>query len=54
MFIKPIIDACKTFDADTLTGMIVGVTVLKCIFASFVGSIIAYVECLIGGSLAVN
>ena len=52
MFIKPIIEACKAFDAGTLTGMIVGVTVLKCIFASFVGSIIAYVGCLIGGRLA--
>ena len=52
MFIKPIIEACKAFDAGTLTGMTVGVTVLKCIFASFVGSIIAYVGCLIGGGLA--
>ena len=51
MFIKPIIEACKAFDSGTLTGMIVGVTVLKCIFASFVGSIIAYVGCLIGGGL---
>ena len=51
MFIKPIIEACKAFDAGTLTGMTVGVTVLKCIFASFVGSIITYVGYLIGGRL---
>ena len=40
MFIQPIIDVCKAFDAGTLTGMIVGVTVIKCIFASFVGWLI--------------
>ena len=41
MFIQPIMDACRHFDAGTLTGTIVGVTVLKCIFASTVGTIIA-------------
>lgn len=48
MFIKPIIEACKAFDAGTLTGTIVGFTVLKCIFASFVGSIIARVGLVLG------
>lgn len=48
MFIQPIIKACKAFDAGTLTGLIVGVTVLKCIFASAVGTIIGYVGVLIG------
>lgn len=48
MFIQPIIEACKAFDAGTLTGLIVGVTILKCIFASAVGSIIGYVVVLIG------
>lgn len=48
MFIQPIIEACKAFDAGTLTGLIVGVTVLKCIFASAVGTIIGYVGVLIG------
>lgn len=43
MFIQPIIEACRHFDAGTLTGVIVGVTILKCIFASTVGSLIAYV-----------
>ena len=37
MFIKPIIEVCKAFDAGTLTGLLVGTTVLKCLFASVVG-----------------
>ena len=48
MFIQPIIEACKAFDAGTLTGLIVGVTVLKCIFATTVGSIIAYIGVFVG------
>lgn len=31
MFIQPIIETCKAFDAGTFTGL----TVLKCIFASY-------------------
>lgn len=48
MFISPIIEALKAFDAGTLTGMMVGVTVLKCILASVVGGIIARVGIYIG------
>lgn len=48
LFVQPIIEACKAFDAGTLTGLIVGTTVLKCIFAGTVGSIIAYVGVAIG------
>lgn len=48
MFVTPIINACKAFDAGTLTGTIVGITVLKCIFASFVGGIIAWLGSVIG------
>lgn len=48
MFVKPIIAACLAFDAGTLTGLMVGITVLKCIFASCVGSIIFYVGMIIG------
>lgn len=51
MFIQPIIEACKAFDAGTLTGLIVGVTVLKCIFATTVGSIIAYIGVFVGSVL---
>ena len=48
MFIKPIIEACKAFDSGTLTGLIVGVTILKCIFATTVGYMIIYVGAIIG------
>ena len=54
MFIQPIISACKSFDAGTLTGTIVGITVLKCIFASFVCGIIAWVGSFIGQLLLVG
>ena len=47
MFISPIIEACKAFDAGTLTGTIIGITVLKCIFASPVASIIVGVSAVI-------
>ena len=50
MFIQPILEACKAFDAGTLTGLIVGVTVLKCIFASAVGGVIVWV----GSAIAVT
>lgn len=52
MFIQPILEACKHFDAGTLTGLMVGTTVLKCVFASAVGSIIAYVSLLIAALVA--
>ena len=47
MFIQPILEACRHFDAGTLTGVIIGTTVLKCVFASAVGSIIVYIGALI-------
>ena len=40
MFIQPIIDACRYFDAGTLTGVLIGSTIVKCALASFVTSII--------------
>lgn len=51
MFIKPIIDVCQAFDAGTLTGMMVGITVLKCIFAGTVGGLIVYVGYFFGAIL---
>lgn len=53
MFIRPIIEACKAFDTGTLTGMIIGATILKCIFATAVGSLIAYIGVLIGSVIKV-
>jgi hypothetical protein len=50
MFVQPIIEACKAFDAGTLTGLIVGTTILKCIFASTVGGLIAYIGAQIAGA----
>lgn len=43
MFIQPILEACEHFDAGTLTGAIIGTTVLKCIFAGTAGGIVYYV-----------
>lgn len=51
MFIQPIIEVCKAFDAGTLTGLIVGATILKCIFASAVGTVIAYIGVFVGSVL---
>ena len=48
MFIQPILEACQAFDAGTLTGVTVGITVLKCIFASAVGWFIGYVGMAVG------
>lgn len=47
MFIKSIIDCCRAFDGGTLTGLMVGVTVLKCVFAGAVASIIFWIGYLI-------
>jgi hypothetical protein len=47
MFTKPIIVACKAFDAGTLTGLMVGTTILKCLFSGAVGYIVVYVGILI-------
>ena len=51
MFIQPIIEACKAFDAGTVTGLLVGITVLKCMFASMVGGIIIWVGSAIASVL---
>lgn len=54
LFIQPIISACQAFDAGVLTGTIVGITVLKCIFASAVGSIIIWLGCTIAGFIQIG
>lgn len=48
MFIQPILDACRAFDTGTLTGMIIGITVLKCIFSGTVSAIIILIGRVIG------
>lgn len=47
MFIKPVIDCCRAFDGGTLTGLMVGVAVLKCIFAGMITSIVFWVGSLV-------
>lgn len=54
LFINPIIEACQHFDAGTLTGTIIGVTVIKCIFAGGAGTTIMYIGTLIGYVLAAS
>lgn len=51
LFIKPIIDCCKALDAGTLTALMVGVTVVKCIFASMVAGIIMWVSTVVAALL---
>ena len=48
MFISPIIEACRHFDAGTLNAVIIGWTIVKCFFASVVGVAIAWVGMFIG------
>lgn len=38
--------ACKAFDLGTLSGTLIGITILKCLFASVVGSTIASIGCI--------
>ena len=54
MFIHPIVEICRSFDAGTLTGLMVGITVLKCIFAGSVGVLIFSIFYLIGSILIYN
>jgi hypothetical protein len=51
MFIHPIKTACKAYDVGMLTGMLLGKTILLCIFASVVGGFIAWLSIVIGGIL---
>lgn len=48
MFINPILACATAFDAGLLTGAMIASTVLKCVFASFVGGIIFWIGGVIG------
>ena len=50
MFVSPILECLRAFDAGTLTAMAIGITILKCMFASLVGYSIFY-ACSITGIL---
>lgn len=52
LFIKPILAACAAFDAGTLTATVLGVTVIKCLLASAVASVIIAVAYVIAKILA--
>ena len=51
MFIQAILSACAAFDAGTLTATTVGLTLIKCIFASTVAGLIVSVSCGIAKSI---
>lgn len=42
MFIKAILIACHAFDIGSLTAVLVGKTIIKCVFASVAGGLIAF------------
>lgn len=42
MFAKAILVACHAFDIGSLTAVLVGKTILKCVFASAFGGLIAF------------
>ena len=42
MFIKPIITCITAFDLGTLTGTMIGWSIVKCVFAGTVSGIIIY------------
>lgn len=48
MFIQPILACAVAFDMGLLTGTMIASTVLKCVFASFVGYVVFYIFALIG------
>lgn len=51
MFIKAILTACAAFDAGTLTATLVGWTVIKCLLASAVSSLIVWITTTISAFL---
>ena len=42
MFIKPIMNCCIAFDAGMLTGNMIGLTILSCVFSGGVGTGVMY------------
>lgn len=54
MFIKPILDICYAIDNNNISAMIIGVAIIKCLLASFIGIIIGYVGVLVGLVISEN
>lgn len=47
MFIKPIFDCCTAIDMGTLNGGLVAITVIKCLSAGVVGTVIYMIGAMI-------
>lgn len=47
MFIKPIFDCCAAIDMGTLSGGLVAISIVKCLFAGVVGTMIYAVGTII-------
>ena len=47
LFIKPIIACCAAFDAGNLTALMVGISIIKIVFATAISSIIFWVASMI-------
>lgn len=52
LLIKSILTACAAFDAGTLTAMLVGWTVIKCLLASTVAAVIIWISAVISAFIA--
>jgi len=50
--VSPILEACRHFDNGTLTGIIIGNTIIKCCFAGFGFSVPTSVGLLLAGKIA--
>lgn len=52
LFIKPIIAVCAAYDAETLTGSMIGWTIIKClVFAPIAAKVIMNVTLTIAGAI---
>lgn len=52
LLIKAIMDAARGIDQGTITAMQIGITIVKCLFACPVGSMIGYVGLMCGAVIA--
>lgn len=52
MFVKPIMDVCLAIDNNAISAVIVGIAIIKCVLAGFIGWVIAYIGIMIGGVIS--
>ena len=48
LLIDPIIDVCRAYDNHTLTGLMIGIAIVKCLFSGAVMYLISYFGFIIG------